>query len=178
MIGELREFDLAGGSDQSVDRAPMSDEKILFNGSPSQVLNLDVFGVCGLIVLALITASIFIWPAFLLLLPVPIGIAGWKWLELKCRVFELTTERLRISRGIFTRRTDELELYRVNDISLIEPFFFRLFSLGSLLITTNDVSTPVVSIPAIKAAKELREELRKNVEICRERKRVRVAELE
>ena len=156
----------------------MSEETIIYQGSPSQVLNLDVFIGCGLAIIALIAASLFLWLPCLLLLPVPIGIAAWKGLELKCRRYELTTERIRTSRGIFTRRTDELELYRVNDITLVEPFFFRLFSLGNLQLTTNDVSTPLVSIPAVKGAKELREQLRKHVEVCRDRKRVRVAELE
>jgi uncharacterized membrane protein YdbT with pleckstrin-like domain len=156
----------------------MSDEKTIFHGSPSQVLNADVLGGCGLVALLLIVLSIFFWWAFLLLLPVPIGIAAWKWLELKCRLFEVTSERIRMSKGIFTRRTDELELYRVNDISVVEPFILRTLGLGHLVITTNDTSTPVLTISAIRGVKELREELRKCVEICRERKRVRVTEME
>ena len=156
----------------------MSDEKAIFQGSPSQVLNLNVFLGCGLGVILLIVLSFLVWSAFLLLLPVPIGIAIWKWLEVKCRLFELTTERIKMSAGVLTRRTDELELYRVNDITVVEPFFLRLFSLGNVVITTNDVSSPTLTIPAIKEVKKLREELRKHVEVCRDRKRVRVTEME
>ena len=156
----------------------MSEEKTIFHGSPSQILNVDVFGGCGLAIIALIVLGILVWPWFLLLLPVPIGIGVWKWLELKCRVYELTTERVKSSRGIFTRRTDELELYRVKDLTLIEPFFFRLFGLGSVIITTNDTSTPALTIHAVKRVKELREELRKAIETCRDKKWVRLAELE
>jgi len=111
-------------------------------------------------------------------LPVPVGIAAWKWLELRCRVYEVTTERIKVSRGIFSRRTDEMELYRVKDLTLIEPFFFRLFGLGSVIITTNDASTPTLTIHAVRRVKELREELRQAVEVCRDKKRVRLAELE
>ena len=157
----------------------MSDEKTIFQGSSSQVLNVDVFGGCGLGVIALVALSlVFSWWGFLLLLPVPIGIAAWKWLELKCRVYEVTTERIKVSRGIFSRRTDELELYRVKDLTLIEPFFFRLFGLGSVILTTNDASTPTLTIHAVRRVKELREDLRQAVEVCREKKRVRLAELE
>ena len=157
----------------------MSDEKTIFHGSPSQILNVDVFAGCGLGAIALVVLSlVFTWWGFLLLLPVPIGIAAWKWLELKCRVYEVTTERIKVSRGIFSRRTDEMELYRVKDLTLIEPFFFRLFGLGSVIITTNDASTPTLTIHAVKRVKELREELRQAVEVCREKKRVRLAELE
>jgi len=156
----------------------MSDEKTIFHGSSSQVLNVDVFGGCGLGVIGLIVLSWLVWWGFLLLLPVPIGIAAWKWLELKCRVYEVTTERIKVSRGIFSRRTDEMELYRVKDLTLIEPFFFRLFGLGSLIITANDASTPTLTIHAVKRVKELREELRQALEVCRDKKRVRLAELE
>ena len=135
----------------------MSEEKTIFHGSPSQILNVDVFGGCGLAIIALIVLGILVWPWFLLLLPVPIGIGVWKWLELKCRVYELTTERVKSSRGIFTRRTDELELYRVKDLTVIEPS---------------------LTIHAVKGVKELREELRKAIETCRDKKWVRLAELE
>jgi uncharacterized membrane protein YdbT with pleckstrin-like domain len=156
----------------------MSDEKTIFHGSSSQVLNVDVFGLCGLGAIALIVSSLLVWWGFLLLLPVPIGIAAWKWLELKCRVYEVTTERIKVTRGIFSRRTDEMELYRVKDLTLIEPFFFRLFGLGSVIMTTNDASTPTLTIHAVKRVKELREQLRLAVEVCRDKKRVRLAELE
>jgi len=156
----------------------MSDEKTIFHGSSSQVLNVDVFGGCGLGAIALLVLSALFWWGFLLLLPVPVGIAAWKWLELKCRVYEVTTERIKVSRGIFSRRTDEMELYRVKDLTLIEPFFFRLFGLGSVIITTNDASTPMLTIHAVKRVKELREDLRQAVEVCRDKKRVRLAELE
>jgi uncharacterized membrane protein YdbT with pleckstrin-like domain len=159
-------------------RKPMSDEKTIFHGSPSQILNVDVFAGCGLGGIALVVLSLVFWWGFLLLLPVPIGIAAWKWLELKCRVYEVTTERIKVSRGIFSRRTDELELYRVKDLTLIEPFFFRLFGLGSVIMTTNDASTPTLTIHAVRRVKELREELRQAVEVCRDKKRVRLAELE
>ena len=156
----------------------MSDEKTIFLGSSSQVLNVDVFGGCGLGGVALLVLSALFWWGFLLLLPVPIGIAAWKWLELKSRVYEVTTERIKVSRGIFSKRTDELELYRVKDLTLIEPFFFRMFGLGSVIITTNDASTPMLTIHAVKRVKELREDLRQAVEVCRDKKRVRLAELE
>ena len=156
----------------------MSDEKTIFLGSSSQVLNVDVFGGCGLGAIALLVLSALFWWGFLLLLPVPICIAAWKWLELKSRVYEVTTERIKVSRGIFSKRTDELELYRVKDLTLIEPFFFRMFGLGSVIITTNDASTPMLTIHAVKRVKELREELRQAVEVCRDKKKVRLAELE
>jgi len=56
----------------------------------------------------------------------------------KATRYEVTTQRVRIRRGIATKRTDEVELYRADDTSLIEPLPMRLFGLGTIEIRTND----------------------------------------
>ncbi len=140
----------------------MEEEKTVWKGNSSQVVNLGTYVLCFL----------------LLWLIVPIFIAIWKWIENRCRVYEVTTQRIRIASGVFTKRTEELELYRVNDTSMLEPFWYRQFGAGNIILTTNDISNPTLTLEAIKGAANLREEIRKNVEICRDRKRVRVTEME
>jgi len=158
--------------------AVMPEEKIIFRGSPSQILNADVLSICAVLIVALIAGAVFLSTWILAALPVVLAFAAWKWIQLRSRVYELTSERLRVMQGVITRRTEELELYRVVDVSLVEPFFLRWLGLGNLVITTNDRSTPVVTIPAIHGVRELREELRTWVEACRDKKRVRLTELE
>jgi uncharacterized membrane protein YdbT with pleckstrin-like domain len=99
-------------------------------------------------------------------------------LLIRFRQYEVTTERIRMTTGILTRRTDELELYRVKDVTLVEPLAMRLFGCGNIVVTTNDASTPTLELFCLKGARELREQMRQSIEICRDRKRVRVAELE
>ena len=159
-----------------------SQEQILFKGSSSPIINLGTFLLCGLIVLASVVFAFLTpqpWSYVLIglaLLAVLYMVA--RWLLIKVRVYEVTSERIRISNGLVTRRTDELELYRVKDTTLVEPLLLRIFSLGDIEITTHDVSTPVVRMEAVKGARDLREQMRKSIEACRERKRVRLAELE
>jgi uncharacterized membrane protein YdbT with pleckstrin-like domain len=138
------------------------EEKTVWKGNSSQVINLGTYVICFLLV----------W------LVVPLFIAIWKWIENKYRVYEVTTERVRITTGIFSKRTDELELYRVKDTTLVEPFLYRLAKAGNIVIATIDATTPGLTLEAIKGAANLREELRKNIEACRDRKRVRVTELD
>ena len=140
----------------------MEEERIIWKGPSSQVVNLGTYILCVL----------FVW----LIVPLFIGI--WKWIVNNSRVFEVTTQRLRITQGVFTKRTDEIELYRVNDTTLVEPFLYRMFGTGNIVLSTNDPTTPTVTIEAVKNAAGLREELRKSIEICRDRKRVRVTEFE
>jgi uncharacterized membrane protein YdbT with pleckstrin-like domain len=163
--------------------AAPAQEQTLFKGSPSAIINFGTFVLCGLIIVATVVGAFLVpmTPARLVLLGVAVVafvFALVKWLLIKARIYEVTTERIRTTTGLFTRRTDELELYRVKDTTLVEPFSMRLLSLGDIEISTHDVSTPVVKLEAIRGARALREELRKSIETCREKKRVRMAELE
>jgi uncharacterized membrane protein YdbT with pleckstrin-like domain len=156
----------------------MSEETILFKGSSSPVINLGTFVLCGVILAASIVFSFVVSFWLFILGGIALIYMAVQWLIIRCRQYELTTERIRIKTGILSKRTDELELYRVEDIILIEPFTERLFGLGSIHMTTNDTSTPSLRIETIRGAARLREELRKCVEACRDRKRVRVTEME
>ncbi len=160
----------------------MSDEQTLFKGSPSPVIKLGSFLICGLVLAASLVFSFLVPAPFTYMLWALAGLAIlafiFNWMLVKARVYEVTSERIRITNGLFTRRTDELELYRVKDATLIEPFVLRMLSLGDIEITTHDVSTPIVRLDAIRNARTLREELRKSIEACRDRKRVRMTELE
>src|SRR5947209_5929571 len=113
-------------------------EQLLFKGSSSPIVNFGSFLVCGIVMAASL--------AFAFILPGPIhyvlfGLAAValiyilvQWFLIKSRVYEVTSERIRITRGMLTRRTDELELYRVKDTTLIEPLSLRLFSLGHIVM--------------------------------------------
>jgi uncharacterized membrane protein YdbT with pleckstrin-like domain len=96
----------------------------------------------------------------------------------KSTQYEVTTERIRIRRGIMTKRLDELELYRANDTSLIEPLSLRMLGLGTIEVRTADPSTPTVYLEALHGARDLREKLRKHIEDCRQRKGVRLTEFD
>jgi uncharacterized membrane protein YdbT with pleckstrin-like domain len=102
----------------------------------------------------------------------------WKWLVVKYTKYELTNERLRIRHGVLNKETDDLELYRVRDYKLEQPFFLRILSLGNVVLKTSDRSHPVVTIKADKGGEAMRELLRKYVKECRVRKQVREVDFE
>ncbi len=139
-----------------------SAEQVVWTGRPSQVKNLPLFLLCLL----------------LFFLVVPIFIAVWKWLEIRCQVYELTSQRLRTRRGILNKQTDELELYRIKDISLAEPFWMRLFSLGNVVLLTSDRTSPELVIEAIAEPEKVRDQIRGLVEALRDTKRVREIDFE
>jgi uncharacterized membrane protein YdbT with pleckstrin-like domain len=156
----------------------MAEEQTLFKGSPSLVIALGPL----IIALLVIAASLFaayrysLWA--LNLAGIALVYALIRIALIKASYYELTSERIRMRRGIFTKRTDELELYRVKDATVVEPFLYRLFGVGNIEVTTTDTSTPSLCLKAIRGAATLRESLRQSVEACRDKKRVRLTELE
>ncbi len=139
-----------------------NEEELLWEGGPSQYTNFGLFVLCGLLC----------W------LVVPIFFALRAYLRVRATRFTLTTQRLRMQTGIFGRKLNELELYRVKDTTLDEPFLLRMVSLGNIVVNSNDASTPRVVLKGIRNAESVRERLRKCVEARRDQKAVRVAELE
>lgn len=123
------------------------------------------------------SAALDFWLNLGCLLVVPIPWALVRWVQRRNHRIVITTERVRITTGVFSKRTEELELYRVRDLTFVAPFRLRLFGCGNLILNTSDSSTPVVTLEGIPADTELRDGLRAAVERCRDRKRARVAEV-
>lgn len=153
------------------------NEDILWKGSPSQMLNLGKFLVGLLLIAGIGVGGTFFPPAWAAIV-LPLAWMLWEFLKVRCRVFELTTERLRIYTGVLNQTIDEIELYRVKDTTMERPFWLRMFGLSSLFLDTSDRSHPKVELEAISDAVNLRETLRKQVEFWRDRKRVREVDFE
>jgi uncharacterized membrane protein YdbT with pleckstrin-like domain len=137
-------------------------EQTVWRGPSSQWKNLGVFILCGL----------FGW------LIVPIFIALARYLQTKNKIYELTTERLKITEGIFSKVTDTLELYRVKDLETRQPFLYRMFGVEKVQMNTSDTSSPFIFIEAIPCTVGLADKIRNQVEIIRQQKGVREIDVE
>jgi membrane protein YdbS with pleckstrin-like domain len=134
-----------------------AEEEVVWQGRPSQIINLPAFLLCTL----------------LCILVVPIFVALWKWLVVRCTNYELTSERLRMGSGVLSRVHDELELYRVKDSRYEQPFLLRIFGLGNVVLSTSDRTHPTIELRAVRDGRDVREKLRAQVEKLRARKGVR-----
>jgi hypothetical protein len=85
-------------------------EETVWRGTSSQWKNFGLYILCAL----------FCW------LIVPIFIALARYLQTKSKVYDLTTERLKITEGVFSKVTNTLELYRVKDLETRQHCVFRL----------------------------------------------------
>lgn len=136
----------------------MSDERIEWTGHPSQWQNLGWFALC------------------LLLIPIPLAV--WKWLETRNTTYTLSDQRLKFTRGIFTKTTEDLELYRVRDTKFEQSLFERMVGLGKIELFTTDETSPTIKLAYIEDAEAVREKIRALVEARRDAKRVRYLDAE
>src|ERR1043165_802186 len=114
-------------------------EKTIHQCSPSQIVNLKHFILSGLLAVGIIAIAIILHnPLVLVLLVVPFVYAWWKWKVVKSTKFTLTDQRIIFSKGIFNKVTNETELYRVRDTSIEEPFYFRMFGVGNIVVFSTD----------------------------------------
>ncbi|MDA0780981.1 MAG: PH domain-containing protein [Rickettsiales bacterium] len=172
----LNERGVAG---EGMDGRSLPPEKLIYEGGPSQIVNFNVYTVCVIIFLFAIFAPSF-WDKFLAnstisqyrdyyilvckaFFFVPIVWAFWVWLVIRCHRYRITTERIHEKEGVFSRSTDELELFRIKDITFLEPFALRMFGCGNVVLDTSDKSTPMVVLYAIKDGQKLIDVLRKHV---------------
>src|ERR1051326_3345313 len=119
-------------------------EEIVWGGTSSPWKNFCVYLLCGL----------FCW------LLVPIFFALARYLQTKCKVFELTTQRFKITHGVFSKTTETLELYRVKDIETRQPFLSRLVGIENVQMTTSDASSPLVLVDAVPSSVRFADKLR------------------
>lgn len=133
-------------------------EETVWTGTSSQYKNLGIYLLC------------------ILILPIPY--AFWKWLTLKSHIYRLTTERLLTTDGIFSKKTESLELYRVKDFRIRESFWERLFGLESIELISTDIDTPDVVIDYVPKSLGISDKIRQQIEACRVQKQTREVELE
>jgi len=97
---------------------------------------------------------------------------NWCGLPWSFTIYSFDEERLFIERGVFTKREDEVRLYRILDISLQRSFIQRIFKMGTITVDSSDKTMKNFELKNIKNSKEVKEQLSQLVEEERQRKRI------
>lgn len=111
----------------------------------------------------------------LCLVGVGLIIALVQWIRFLDVTYELTDDRLILRKGIFVKSIDEIELYRVKDVRMDFTLINQWAGIGTIAIDSSDETTRdgALVIPHIERAAERREELRRLVDVARQKRRVR-----
>lgn len=150
----------------------MEAEKTIHQCCPSQIVNLKHFIVSAIILLGIVAIAILTGEMmFLTAALLPLGFALWKYLDVKNTRLTITDQRLIVAKGIFNRRTNETELYRVRDTSIEEPFFYRMCGVGNVIVYSTDEAEGKLLFNAFSRPHWIKDQIRNYSEECRQRKR-------
>jgi uncharacterized membrane protein YdbT with pleckstrin-like domain len=157
------------------------EETLLWKGTPSQWTNFGSYFFCLLLTAAVVAAYFYVNPRQPLIfagLAIPAIWALSRWITTRSHRYEITSERIRVSTGLLSRVTTELELYRVRDYTIAEPFWLRLVGCGNIILQTADRTNPQLVIHAVPRVNGLKDQIRTHTERMRQVRGVRDLEID
>ncbi len=84
----------------------------------------------------------------------------WKLLALKCIRYEVTPERIEWSRGIFDRKVDNIDMFRIVDLKLRRSTVESLTGIGTVILLSSDESDPHFEFKSVRRCRRLYDTLK------------------
>lgn len=103
-----------------------------------------------------------------------ISAAGFAWyrvLFLRNCEYLICKEYIRISRGIFFKRIDQVEMYRVKDYIITQSFVLQIFRLMDVTLKSTDPENPVIWFRGIPLS-DIIETIRERVQEARKENKI------
>jgi uncharacterized membrane protein YdbT with pleckstrin-like domain len=158
-----------------------TEETVVWTGTASQWTNFGTYFFCLLLIAGIVAAYYLVTPQQPLILAglaIPLLWMLGKWIGTRCQRYEVTSERIKVTTGLLSRHRTELELYRVRDYTVIEPFWLRLVGCGNVVLMTADRTNPQLVLRAVPRAATLKDQIRTHTERMRQRRGVRDLEID
>jgi hypothetical protein len=147
-------------------------EKELFNGHPAVIYSIGQFVPPFLLVIVAAVAIGFRAPIGYVLLGLVV-LCGIMFLRIYIRSvrtrYEITTQRIKRERGLFSKIQESLELFRIDHFELRKPIGMRLLGQAELHLFSSDVEFENFYIYGIRGLESIAETLRN----CQLRERTR-----
>lgn len=153
-------------------------EKSLLEGCSGQVMNLTAYSfgvpalIAGLYAALVLPEAPMRWGALAVAGAAGLYV-GWAYLVVRLARYSVSTQRLVLKVGVLNIRTDQAELYRIKDVTVLQPIVYRLFGAGNVVLHTSDRSMPMIKLEAVEAPHKLASVIRERVEAARSAKGVR-----
>ena len=133
-------------------------EETFFEGHPAAI------GSLGALLVVILTAGLA---------------AIYFWIRSRGTKYRLTSQRVIVETGVFGKRVDQLDLYRIVDFVVERSFGQRVMGTGTITIDAMDKTSPVTRVAGIRAnVMGLYERMRASAEVEKQRHLVRPMDLE
>ncbi len=95
------------------------------------------------------------------------------------RIIEKPTKWLKliVDRGFLSRTVEEINMFRIEDVSVVETFTNRMWGTGTVTVLSKDASAPEVRLVRILKPKQIRNMITELVEQDRKSRNVSVGEM-
>ena len=126
------------------------------------------------ILIAFIISISAVWfnALYLILLSIPFVVLGlYKYFLIISSTFYLSDQQLIIQRGVFTKTVNYLELYRIKDILVEQPFWMKALGLMNITLLSFDKEESLLVLKGIKIS-DLPQSIRNHVQECRQRNKI------
>lgn len=142
-----------------------ADEKVLWEGYPSFrtampviILEIIIYVIVAVVLHLVVAPGTAAGPevalgltlaqliALAVFLAVLLGTFLRYFIRLRSTRYKLTSQRIFVEEGIFSKRTDEIELEKYRDIFVNQTFKDRIMGCGDVKVVTGDVTNPTVDI--------------------------------
>lgn len=138
-------------------------EKDLFNGHPAVLYSVSQVVPFLVLLLAVVAAIYFGAPAGLSLLAFVVLCAivcAQYYVKSRGIHFEITTQRIKLERGMLSKVQESLELFRIDHFEFRKPIGMRLMGQSALHVYSSDAELSKFFIYAVPNLEALAEELR------------------
>ena len=114
----------------------------------------------------------------ILLLPFGIGLLVLLgvWYRTAATRYRLTTQRLFARTGLIAKHEEEVELFRVKDVTLSQGVLQRLLGVGRVVVLSTDDTTPRLELAGIPDPEGRKEQIRAAFRNARQREGLRTGE--
>jgi uncharacterized membrane protein YdbT with pleckstrin-like domain len=85
----------------------------------------------------------------------------FKIIKLKSTRYRISTDRIERSRGLLGKQIDNLDMFRIIDMSLNRGFFDGLVGIGIVVLITTDKTDPEFRFEKVGRAKQLYDIIKK-----------------
>lgn len=91
--------------------------------------------------------------------------------------YKLSVDRLFFETGALNTEEEEVQLYRVRDISVRRTLWQKICGVGTVTVNSSDKSAPTIELKNVKRAKDVKELLNEQVEKVKVARNVRIGEI-
>ena len=98
-------------------------------------------------------------------------------LPLSFTKYKLSVDRLFFETGALNTEEEEVQLYRIRDISVRRSLWQKICGMGTVTVNSSDKSTPTIMLKNVKRPKDVKELLNEQVEKVKVARNVRIGEI-